>query len=485
MKLLYSSRLLFLFAGSPTIFTSALEKKHNLRRNSAVGGDERQLEHHGAGHVIFPAPVHAPVHAPVPRSANVPHVLNSHPTSSGSYYNGPEPQGYQKMEPYGYNHPYPNGNDRPTPNPSDRPTPSPTPRPTNIPTPNPTPRPTPHPTSQPTPSPTTQPSAEPTREPSAAPSPQPSAAPFNLSEFPSTSPAPSSPEPTYSEEPSENPTQSEEPSENPTQSDEPSENPTQSEEPSETPTQNNDVNPGSRTFAAIICDPKNASTWAALCAAIQADPAVFALLNDLSFNVNGEILPINIPPRLAINVGGRKLQGVGSGQRLTMFAPNNQAFEKFYQMPFNQLFNTKAPEVVSYFNNLDIDVVSDSAIVSADFFVSANGKRFLNELLLGHIIPRQRTDSHLVCQSLSSMQNGKFTMTTCDHNSNNDTNRKFQVGVKNTERNAPKIIQKDVAAINGIIHVVNNVIITELEVPSNAIQLDESFFSPPDVIAAP
>mmetsp|Transcript_12000 Transcript_12000/g.25398 ORF Transcript_12000/g.25398 Transcript_12000/m.25398 type:complete len:505 (-) Transcript_12000:588-2102(-) len=485
MKLLYSSRLLFLFAGSPTIFTSALEKKHNLRRNSAVGGDERQLEHHGAGHVIFPAPVHAPVHAPVPRSANVPHVLNSHPTSSGSYYNGPEPQGYQKMEPYGYNHPYPNGNDRPTPNPSDRPTPSPTPRPTNIPTPNPTPRPTPHPTSQPTPSPTTQPSAEPTREPSAAPSPQPSAAPFNLSEFPSTSPAPSSPEPTYSEEPSENPTQSEEPSENPTQSEEPSENPTESEEPSENPTESVEPTevpttgiaplptlppilsptPGLPTILQdlddIICNPANDQVLGVFCILLRLFPDIIAALGG----------PVNAPSMelgnaqllmLPFLIPGRKLQAQGDQTSLVATALD---FEHKRQINVGSLNNLilqgvgvnrgtatsliNPPITVFAPTNAAFIRMSGNGILS---FLTEGNREALKDILLFHMFNQEVHFGHLVCTDIIEMLNGDKTTTRCKNGF------KFQVGVGSATNAEPKIVVADQEASNGVLHVVDEVI---------------------------
>lgn len=508
MKISLSPGFLLLLAGSQAAVSTAVEEKTLLRRGSTVAAERKLADHpHTSESQSFPGNHH-------------PMQETTHQARSNGYKYPPQ-NSYAPPKAYGYGYGYedPKPTPVPTPRPTPRPTPDPTPRPTPSPTRppterpttrpttlRPTPQPTPQPTHSPTPRPTTafpspapspapspSPTQEPSSEPSPAPSPEPSSSPSGVpSANPTISSAPSSNEPTTSQEPSENPTQSAEPSENPTQSAEPSENPTQSAEPSENPTQSAEpsANPtiDSVTIAQFVCAPENEDELGVLCELIQANPLIFNLLDDNLINIPRTQLDaleailagaidtaINVPglpdfefleglndlPGINRGIGGRKLQQLPD---LTLFAPNNEAFVRLLQREINALFDLQVPEVVAYFNALGVDFLENSVLVN-EFFLGPNGNLFLTEILLTHVVGQELSERDLKCSRIIQMLNGEETATECRRVANTGRVKKFQVGGGNTVRNLAKIINPDNIASNGVVHIVNNVILPDFRFP--------------------
>lgn len=70
-----------------------------------------------------------------------------------------------------------------------------------------------------------------------------------------------------------------------------------------------------------------------------------------------------------------------------------------------------------------------------------------------HVVLEELLSTDLECGGLVTMANTRDTRTICeDHDL-------FQKGSGNTEENLPKIIGTDILACNGVIHVVDNVIL--------------------------
>jgi len=512
MKASVSLGVLCLLGGSHLATISAAEtetKRLNLRHVN-----KRKLEHHGNGHAVNEVPVPSfprpdpnnPQPAPNnPRPAPVISMREHVSGGSGGGYGMAEPAyesgivhgkaelAYGHHEPeYGHQDPYG------YPVPTDRPTPVPTPRPTDRPTPYPTYKPTPHPTTRPpSPAPSPQPSPEPSPDPSPAPSPEPSPAPSpepspapspEPSDSPTISDEPSSFEPSESLEPSEEPTTSEEPSESPTTSEEPSEQPTQSEEPSEQPTGSEEPTQSTElTIAEFICADANRFFLGNLCTVINAAPGIFAILNNdfifdfaefqdiPDFDVN--ILQVqfqNYIPPIVGNVqfpdfGGRNLQNRRQKNRkITMFAPDNEALNNLLRRNIQDLFNANRPEVVAYFGGMEINIIDNIARIN-DFIFSDVGRVILNEILLTHIVLNKEVAfNKLKCKKMLEMLNGQVTVTDCDQrvSGNIRSIHKFQVGEGNDPNDPrPKIIGQDFLASNGVLHVVNEVILPNLRVP--------------------
>jgi uncharacterized surface protein with fasciclin (FAS1) repeats len=105
-------------------------------------------------------------------------------------------------------------------------------------------------------------------------------------------------------------------------------------------------------------------------------------------------------------------------QTLTVFAPTNEAFQN-------------APPV---------------------------GVGEVDDLLGFHAVAGQALRStDLVCKETLPMANGKDSRTTCDNNQ--DPTIFWQRGADNVDDALPEIIDVDVEACNGIIHVINNVML--------------------------
>jgi uncharacterized surface protein with fasciclin (FAS1) repeats len=80
-------------------------------------------------------------------------------------------------------------------------------------------------------------------------------------------------------------------------------------------------------------------------------------------------------------------------------------------------------------------------------------------LLQGHGARGEFFDDDLDCDARLDMINGEFTTTRCDDG-------KFQVGEGNTPLNAPRIIRADQEACNGVIHVIDHVILPSQFTPA-------------------
>lgn len=105
-------------------------------------------------------------------------------------------------------------------------------------------------------------------------------------------------------------------------------------------------------------------------------------------------------------------------ESLTVFAPNNAAFEAIADV----LPSLTEEEVVT--------------------------------ILLYHAVQGVVLAEDLVCDSQVEMIDGLFTETQCL-----DDGSIFQVGTGNSALNAPRIIAVDIEACNGVVHVVDNVIL--------------------------
>ena len=103
---------------------------------------------------------------------------------------------------------------------------------------------------------------------------------------------------------------------------------------------------------------------------------------------------------------------------LTVFAPNNAAFEAIADV-----LPTLTPEQVEF-------------------------------VLLYHVVDGVVLSDDLVCEADVTMLNGLNTTTECVNGDGI-----FQVGGGNSALNAPRIISTDIEACNGVIHVVDNVIL--------------------------
>mmetsp|Transcript_6771 Transcript_6771/g.14420 ORF Transcript_6771/g.14420 Transcript_6771/m.14420 type:complete len:539 (-) Transcript_6771:578-2194(-) len=438
----------------------------------------------------YPTPHPTPfVHAPTYPEPDHNNGYHPHPDHyPDDNHHDPNPQ--TRQTPHPTHHPTHRQTPYPTPRPTSRPTPHPTMRPTSDPTPYPTPEPTREPSPGPSPAPSPEPSAYPSAHPSLAPSSLPSAKPSSApsktpSDYPSLSPAPSSLEPTQSDEPSENPTQSEEPSENPTQSEEPSENPTESEEPSENPTESVEPTevpttgiaplptlppilsptPGLPTILQdlddIICNPANDQVLGVFCILLRLFPDIIAALGG----------PVNAPSMelgnaqllmLPFLIPGRKLQAQGDQTSLVATALD---FEHKRQINVGSLNNLilqgvgvnrgtatsliNPPITVFAPTNAAFIRMSGNGILS---FLTEGNREALKDILLFHMFNQEVHFGHLVCTDIIEMLNGDKTTTRCKNGF------KFQVGVGSATNAEPKIVVADQEASNGVLHVVDEVI---------------------------
>mmetsp|Transcript_11999 Transcript_11999/g.25397 ORF Transcript_11999/g.25397 Transcript_11999/m.25397 type:complete len:426 (-) Transcript_11999:213-1490(-) len=271
----------------------------------------------------YPTPHPTPfVHAPTYPEPDHNNGYHPHPDHyPDDNHHDPNPQ--TRQTPHPTHHPTHRQTPYPTPRPTSRPTPHPTMRPTSDPTPYPTPEPTREPSPGPSPAPSPEPSAYPSAHPSLAPSSLPSAKPSSApsktpSDYPSLSPAPSSLEPTQSDEPSENPTQSDKPSVG-----------------------------TAATIANIICDPANQNILSMACRMIR-DTNLFDPLDGNS----GGIKIIEIQD----NVDDRALQlleipddDLDKNIPYTFFAPTNAAYDsiEFFELPFEEQEDTAKYHIIS------------------------------------------------------------------------------------------------------------------------------------------
>lgn len=107
----------------------------------------------------------------------------------------------------------------------------------------------------------------------------------------------------------------------------------------------------------------------------------------------------------------------------TVFAPNDDAFEKLGAGALEYLMDPENAEVLAQV--LAFHTVEDEAIFSSD----------------------------LECKELTTMANGKDSRTVCRKNSI------FQKGKGNSDMHRPEITEVDIETCNGVIHVVNEVML--------------------------
>lgn len=374
-------------------------------------------------------PTHPPTFKPTPYPTPRPTPLPTEkPTYMPTHYPTPRPT--------------PHPTHKPTPRPTRAPTGDPVPRPTRKPTPNPTPDPTPMPTLHPTPKPTDMPTMEPSPSPSERPTPIPTAfptprpsrrpTPLPTTAPPTRNPTPRpTPEPTANEAPSEEPTETSEPSEEPTETSEPSENPTSitTFSGSETLSFNGESN--GQSILDIVCDDMNTNVLGDFCDAITE----FGLESELG----------------------------DSNRRLTLFAPNNQAFDTFFDYFNDNFFSDDSNFPLLPIGNVVLDPNARKLPVDQDF-----KKTLMETILMYHV----RGDGvfryqDLTCGGTVAMKRGGSTTTVCDTNGNgavvaqNGTCNGLPPRFAGLPRlpGLPRLDQFNIPGANGLIHVVTNVLI--------------------------
>lgn len=94
---------------------------------------------------------------------------------------------------------------------------------------------------------------------------------------------------------------------------------------------------------------------------------------------------------------------------------------------------------------------TDEAFENAPPFPS---DRSISWILMGHTVPGVTIPAEdLACSELTTMGNGKDTRTVCKREG------VYQKGRGNSDEERPEIILADVEACNGVVHVVNQVIL--------------------------
>jgi len=298
--------------------------------------------------------------------------------------------------------------------------------------------------------------------------------------------------PSESSEPSENPTASEEPSDYPTVSEEPSENPTISEEPSESPSLG-DSEPtefptrfGSTTDAPttgideqsifeIICDPSNRNVLGVLCQLVQLFPELSqALGRDPGESVIDREIIVGRVNRF-FNLSGRKLEGDIGNHGLVSAALNREKEKR------SNNFQRSIGEGLVLDNGLNsgyrgkairIDLLTMFAPTNVAFFtlpastlenlMDPTNQIQLENLLKFHIIENEVKYEKLFCGTNQSMTNGKKTTTRCKNGF------KYQVGPGNLKTREPEIVFANEFSINGVIHVIDEVILPKSLKPPDA-----------------
>lgn len=238
-----------------------------------------------------------------------------------------------------------------------------------------------------------------------------------------------SPEPTLSEEPSQSPSLSSEPtlSDEPSQSPSMSPEPTLSEEPSEGPSMSLEPSQGQSSslplfsLTQIICSPLNARYFSILCNIMEQIP-----------NINE-----------ALERNRRKLQA--ENEEFTVFAPTDEAFER-----------VKLPDWIDIEFTDDAEYEPDeltllSFVIRNHVLASLPGVQ-TQDLENGLVL----TFDDLECDEKYGTLNGEEIQIKCLKKT------KFVVSSESPVFDQPKIISADNKAKNGILHVLNNVIVSDL-----------------------
>ncbi len=124
---------------------------------------------------------------------------------------------------------------------------------------------------------------------------------------------------------------------------------------------------------------------------------------------------------------------LGGDSMFTVFAPTNDAFNKL---------------------GIDLDDLDDET---------------LSDILLFHVIAEKEIPrGDLKCRETVEMANGRESRTVCD------SGERFQKGAGNPSYNKPRILFPDITACNGIIHVIDEVMLSR---PSPSTTCDSEGFS--------
>ncbi len=178
--------------------------------------------------------------------------------------------------------------------------------------------------------------------------------------------------------------------------------------------------------------------------------------------------PQPMVPNIEIPDGIRNLQTT-EARKLTLFAPTNSAFDRLLNRPLNDLYDETDSDVITFFNDIGLDV-TDSNVLLSSFLLASTGRNALNEILLTHILSEEVDKSDLICNAEFVSLSGQETVTACLRITPPLTTlAKFQIGPGNTAADKPLLYATDTPASNGILHVVDEVILPELNIPDEVI----------------
>ena len=202
---------------------------------------------------------------------------------------------------------------------------------------------------------------------------------------------------------------------------------------------NENNNNNNNNTVGIICFPANADQLGTFCDAIIRTGLAPVLNNGARRELKEgeqeqererELKTIG-PAGTAISISNRvPTIAVIDDVQYTVFGPTNAAFNKLSQ-------------------------------ATRDFLFSDKGNDTLRDIVRYHLVEDRRINYRdLVCDRSYLMTNGENTRTKCG----SDKFTKFQVGQGNTIR--PQISLRNIPASNGVLHVVNEVILPEKSTPS-------------------
>ena len=151
--------------------------------------------------------------------------------------------------------------------------------------------------------------------------------------------------------------------------------------------------------------------------------------------------------------------------KFTMFAPTNGAISRLLRRPINEIFDQEDEEIVEYFEDRDIDITDDDALV-LEFILRRDTRDILNYILLTHIFDRE-LESPLRCDRSYQMLSLQETTTLCPRFATQGRRARFQVGEGNIALDyEPRVYAVDAFASNGVLQVVDEVILPDLtEIP--------------------
>lgn len=255
-------------------------------------------------------------------------------------------------------------------------------------------------------------------------------------------------------------------------------------------------------LAEIICADENENLFGVLCTLVSATPALFAILNNNLFinfgdfqgipgfnqgvlQVQFQNFPQPVVPNLQFPNNFRNLQ-FGNAQQyqnvdlqfqnvdqllqrgraeLTLFAATNSALARLLNRPLNSVFDQTDDEVVDFFDEIGLDVTDDDVLLS-EYLLTNAGRISLNQILLTHILNLEAESDDLSCNQIYPTLSGQRTQTLCRQVSPPlTTAARFQIGAGNTGADRPLLYATNTPASNGILHVVDEVILPRLTIP--------------------